>query len=64
MDKSKPPLTPLPTSIRLSDRESPSTEVETEQMRKIPYALTVGSLMYTMVATQADLGYVVGITSR
>ena len=50
MDKLKPALTPLSTSIRLSDIESPSTKVDTEQMRKIPYASSIGRLMYAMLA--------------
>ena len=55
MDKSNLALTTLLTSIRLSDKESPSLEVEKELMRKIPYASVVGSLMYVMVATDPTL---------
>ena len=33
-------------------------------MMKIPYASTVGSLMYAMVCTWPDIGYVVGVVSR
>ena len=64
MDTSKPTPTSLLTSIRLSIIESPSIEVEKEQMRKIPYASTIGSLMYTMVAIQPDLICIIGATSR
>ena len=64
MDKFKPAPTPLPTSIWLTIRESPSIgSVKKEEMRKIPYASVVGSLMYVMVATRPNLVYV-GATSR
>ena len=63
MDESKLTLTPLPTSIRLSDKGSPSIEVETEQIKKIPYASAIGSLLFAMVATWPDLAYVIGTTS-
>ena len=33
-------------------------------MRRIPYALAVGSLMYFMLCTRPDICYVVGIVSR
>ena len=33
-------------------------------MSRIPYASTVGSLMYTMLCTRPDICYVVGVVSR
>ena len=33
-------------------------------MMKIPYASVVGSLMYAMVCTRPDIGYVVEVVSR
>ena len=33
-------------------------------MRRIPYASTVGSLMYAMLCTRPDICYAVGIASR
>ena len=64
MENAKPAPTPLPTSIRLSDRDSPATDKERELNGKIPYASAVGSIMYAMVATRPDLAYVVGVVSR
>ena len=64
MENAKPTPTPLPTLIRLSDRDSPSTDKERELNGKIPYASAVGSIMYAMVATRPDLAYVVGVVSR
>ena len=33
-------------------------------MKSVPYAPTVGSLMYAMVATQPDISHAVGVISR
>jgi hypothetical protein len=33
-------------------------------MKSVPYALAVGSLIYTIVVTRLDIAYVVGIVSR
>ena len=64
MENAKPAPTPLPTSIKLSNEDSPAMDKERELNGKIPYASTVGSIMYAMVATRLDLAYVVGVVSR
>jgi len=33
-------------------------------MEKVPYALMVGSLMYTMLCTKPNIAYTVSVTSR
>ena len=33
-------------------------------MKEIPYASTVGSLMYAMLCTRPDISFVVGVMSR
>ena len=48
----------------MSKEQSPKTPQEVEDMRHIPYASGVGSLMYAMLCTQSDIYYVVGIISR
>ena len=64
MDNAKPTSTPFSTTIRLSDRDSPSTEEKRKLNGKIPYASAVGSIMYAMVATRVDLAYAVWVVSR
>ena len=64
MDNVKRASTPLLTTIRLSDKDSPSTKEERKKNRKIPYASVVGSIMYTMVATRPDLSYAIGVVIR
>ena len=50
--------------IILSKEQCPMTPQEEEDMRWIPYASVVGSLMYAMLYTRPDICYVVGIVSR
>ena len=66
MDKSKPTRTPpmLSTSIQLTSKDSPSPNEEKDKIKWIPYALVIGSLKYTMMATQLDLAYAIQVTSR
>ncbi|RVW24726.1 Retrovirus-related Pol polyprotein from transposon TNT 1-94 [Vitis vinifera] len=49
MGKAKPVSSPLGSHLKLSSKQSPSSEKEKEEMRKVPYASAVGSLMYAMV---------------
>ncbi|CAA7059133.1 unnamed protein product [Microthlaspi erraticum] len=64
MDKSKVVSTPLAAHFRLSSQQSPSTELEKQDMARVPYASAVGSLMYAMVCTRPDLAHAVGVVSR
>ena len=40
------------------------TDLEREQMKKIPYAFAVESLMYAQVCTRPDIAFVVGMLGR
>ncbi|KAH9763605.1 hypothetical protein KPL70_001228 [Citrus sinensis] len=64
MIHSKPVLTPLGAQFKLSDDMSPTSDAEEVQMADIPYSQAVGSLMYAMVCTRADIAYVVSVVSR
>ena len=55
--------TPLPISLRLSQRDCPTSDPKGEDMKSVPYAPAVGSLMYTMVATRPDISHTVGVVS-
>ncbi|TYJ99632.1 gag/pol protein [Cucumis melo var. makuwa] len=50
--------------VHLSKEQCPKTPQEVEDMRRIPYASAVGSLMYVMLCTMSDICYAVGIVSR
>ena len=64
MADAKPFGSTLPTNYKLSGKQSPKTKVDKAEMMKIPYASTIGSLMYAMVRTQPDIRYAVGMVSR
>ncbi|RVW29052.1 Retrovirus-related Pol polyprotein from transposon TNT 1-94 [Vitis vinifera] len=44
--------------------QCPKNDLEKKQMDKIPYASTVGSIMYAQVCTRPDIAYVVGMLGR
>jgi hypothetical protein len=60
----KPVATPLASHFCLSSKQSPINEIEQQDMSKVPYASAVGSLMYAMVCTRADITHAVGVVSR
>nr|CAN62028.1 hypothetical protein VITISV_005442 [Vitis vinifera] len=64
MGKAKPVSSPLGSHLKLSSKQSPSSEKEKKEMRKVLYALSVGSLMYAMVYTRPDIAHVVGVFSK
>ena len=51
-------------SLQIISKQCPQSPVEEEVMSRVPYASTMGSLMYTMLCIKPDLAYVVSIISR
>ncbi|TYJ97006.1 gag/pol protein [Cucumis melo var. makuwa] len=47
--------------VTLSKEQCPKTSQEVEEMRHIPYASAVGSLMYAMLCTRPDICYAMRI---
>ena len=64
MPNSKKGLLPARHGIALSKEQCPKTPQEEEDMRRVPYASAVGSLMYAKLCTRPDICYAVGIVSR
>ncbi|MFS7926355.1 putative RNA-directed DNA polymerase [Helianthus anomalus] len=64
MSNCKVVKTPIASHFKLSSNDFPKTVEDKEYMGKIPYANTVGSLLYLMVCTRLDRGYVVSMVSR
>ena len=64
MQNSKKGLLPTRHGIVLSKEQCPKTPQEEEDMRRVPYASTVGSLMYAMLCSRPDICYAVGMVSR
>ncbi|KAM2509975.1 hypothetical protein PS1_034510 [Malus domestica] len=63
-DSTKPVSTPLAPHFKLSSLQCPKTDKENLQMKNIPYANLVGSLMYAMVCSRPDIAHAVGMVSR
>ena len=64
MDKAKPVNCPLAGHFKLSSSQCPTSDEVKNEMQKIPYASTVGSLMYAMVCTRLNIAHAVGVVSR
>ena len=64
MQDSKKGILPTRHGIILSKEQCPKTTQEEEDMRLIPYALAISSLICAMLCTRPDICYVVGIVSR
>ena len=64
MKDAKPAALPLAAHFSLSKTMSPQTEVEAQEMKKVPYASGVGSLMYAMVCCRPDIAHAVSQVSR
>ncbi|KAK8554393.1 hypothetical protein V6N12_031357 [Hibiscus sabdariffa] len=64
MEASKKGFLPMTHGISLSKEMCPSTSQERERMSQIPYASTIGSIMYAMIYTRPDLSYALSMTSR
>ncbi|RVW44682.1 Retrovirus-related Pol polyprotein from transposon TNT 1-94 [Vitis vinifera] len=64
MSKAKVVSSPLASHFKLSSRHNPSIDKEKEDMKRVSYASTVGSLMYVMVCTRPDIAYAVGVVIR
>ena len=64
ISKAKPVSFILVGHLKLSSKQSPTSEKEKDEMKKLPYASAVGSLMYSMVCTRPDIAHAVGVVSR
>ena len=64
MKNAKVVSTPLLGHLKLTKEMCPKTQEEEDKMSKVPYASTVGSLMYVMVCTRLYIAHAVGVISR
>src|SRR5262249_12068973 len=61
MSKARPVYSPLAGHFRLSSLQYPKSEVDKDEMKKIPYAFAIGNLMYSIVCTILDIAHDVGV---
>ena len=64
MKDCSPSVAPIVKGDKFYMNQCPRNDLEKEQMRNIPYASTVGSLMYAQVCTRPDIAFVVGMLGR
>jgi hypothetical protein len=55
---------PLVKGDKLGALQSPRNQLEIDQIKSIPYASTVGSIMYTQVCTRSDLAFITELLGR
>jgi transposase InsO family protein len=64
MNDYPPSVAPIVKGDRFNLNQCPKNDLEREQMKNIPYAFAVGSLMYAQVCTIPDITFVVGMLGR
>jgi Reverse transcriptase (RNA-dependent DNA polymerase) len=55
---------PMPVGLKLTSSSNPTTEVDKNRMKNVPYRQAVGSIMYLMLCTRPDLAAAVQLASR
>jgi hypothetical protein len=64
MQDSKKGFLPMSHGITLSKKQCHLEPDKQERMRVIPYASTIGSIMYAMICVWPDVSYALSATSR
>jgi len=64
MKDCSPSVDPIVKGDRFNLNQCPKNDFEREQMKNIPYALVVGSLVYAQVCTRLDIAFAVGMLGR
>ena len=64
MKNCSPSVSPIVKGDRFNLNQCPKNDLEREQMKNIPYASAVGSLMYAQVCTRPDIAFAVGMLGR
>ncbi|KAL8483135.1 hypothetical protein ACS0TY_025988 [Phlomoides rotata] len=64
MNHAKVVSTPFGQHLKLSVQQCPKSKNDRSLMNNIPYASSVGSLMYAMVCCRPDLTHAMSIVSR
>ena len=64
MKDCSPSVAPIVKGDKFNLNQCPKNDFEREQMKNIPYASTVGSLMYAQVCTRPDIAFIVGMLGR
>lgn len=61
MQECKPTDTPIAKGDKFSLNQCPKGNLEIQEMQKVPYASSAGSLIYSQVCTRPDIAFIVGM---
>ncbi|KAL4283434.1 hypothetical protein GQ457_16G021540 [Hibiscus cannabinus] len=64
MQNSKLMDTPVAKGDKFCLAQCPKSDLEIQEMKKVPYTSAIGSLMYAQVCTRPDIAYIVGVLGR
>ena len=64
MQLCKPGIAPVCKGDKLSLSQCPQSDIEKAQMKNIPYASALGSIMYAQVCTRPDIAFATGLLGR
>ena len=64
MKDCSPSIAPIVKGDKFNLNQCPRNDLEREQMKNIPYASAIGSLMYAQVCTRPDIAFAVGMLGR
>ena len=64
MDQAKKGFLPVLQGVKLSKTQSPTTAEDRENMKDVPYASAIGSIMYAMLCTRPDVCRAISLVGR
>ena len=64
MDQAKKGFLPVLQGVKLSQTQCPTTAEDREKMKDVPYASSIGSIMYAMLCTRPDVCLAISLAGR
>ena len=64
MQQCKPGIAPVCKGDKLSLSQCPHSNIEKAQMKNVPYASPLGSIMHAQVCTRPDIAFAIGLLGR
>ena len=61
MDQAKKGFLHVLQGVKLSQTQCPTTAEDREEMKGVPYASAIGSIMYAMLCTRADVCHAISL---
>jgi hypothetical protein len=64
MHQCKATPAPIVKGDKFGNHQCPQNQCQKDQMKSIPYACTIGSIMYTQIYIRPDLEFTIGMLGR